>query len=130
MMASRQRSHVAYSRQSGAAGLGGCGGEGLLIAGKGGRQAATGQTIVLIICLVTAGCYFAAFTALCWFLNLAFPGKLATQSRLRFFFDAGVVGGLLALVCSFILWRSCRGLAVIGFAACLLWAIWSALPRL
>jgi hypothetical protein len=79
---------------------------------------------------VTVVGYVVAFTALCWFLDLAFPGKLATHLRLRLFFDAGVAGGLLALVCSFTLWRSHRWLAVSGFAACLLWAIWSALPRL
>ncbi|MDD1749082.1 MAG: hypothetical protein LUO89_04320 [Methanothrix sp.] len=82
------------------------------------------------VATVTVVCYFIAFTALCWFLDLAFPGKLATQMRVRLFFDAGVLGGLIALVCSFTLWRWCRLLAVSGFAACLLWVIWSALPRL
>ncbi len=82
------------------------------------------------VATVTVVCYFVLFTALCWFLDLAVPGKLATQTRLGLFFDAGIVAGLFALVCSFTLWRSYRWLALGGFAACLLWAIWSALPRL
>ncbi len=79
---------------------------------------------------VTVVCYFVLFTALCWFLDLAFPGKLASQERLRFFLNAGLIAGILALLSSFALWRSSRWLALLGFAACLLWAIWSALPRL
>ncbi len=75
-------------------------------------------------------CYFIAFTALCWFLDLAFPGKHETQTRYGVFFDAGVLTGLLALVCSVVLWRSRRRLAVLGLLACLLWMVWAALPRL
>jgi len=82
------------------------------------------------VAAVTVVCYFVAFTGLCWFLDLAFPGKLATQMRVRLFFDAGVLGGLLALVGSFTLWRCSRCLAVSGLVACLLWVIWAALPRL
>jgi hypothetical protein len=74
--------------------------------------------------------YFIGFTALCWFLDLAFPGKHETQGRYGLFFDAGVFTGLLALVCSVILWRSHRKLAVSGLVACLLWMIWAALPRI
>lgn len=82
------------------------------------------------VAAVTVVCYFVLFTALCWFLDLAFPGKLATQARLGLFFGAGIIAGLLALVSSVALWRSYRWLALSGFAACLLWAIWSVLPRL
>ena len=46
---------------------------------------------------ITVVCYFVAFTAICWFLDLAFPGKLATQTRVRVAFDAGVVSGLLTI---------------------------------
>jgi len=74
--------------------------------------------------------YFIAFTALCWFLDLAQPGKIETQDRYRLFFDAGVISGLFALVCSLALWRSHRRLAVVGLLACLLWIVWAALPRL
>jgi hypothetical protein len=79
---------------------------------------------------MTVVCYFVLFTAACWFLDLAFPGKLETQMRVRITFDAGVVGGLAALLCSWALWRSRRWLAITGFVACLAWAIWTALPRL
>ena len=75
-------------------------------------------------------CYFVAFTGLCWFLDLAFPGKHDTQARYRLFFDAGVISGTLSLVCSVVLWRSHRRLAVLGLVACLLWLVWAALPRL
>jgi hypothetical protein len=74
--------------------------------------------------------YFIAFTALCWFLDLALPGKIETQDRYRLFFNAGVITGFFALVCSIALWRSHRRLAVVGLFACLLWAVWAALPRL
>ncbi len=74
--------------------------------------------------------YFIAYTVLCWFLDFAFPGKLATQMRVRFFFDAGVISGVLALLSSFALWRSHRRLSIAGFAACLAWVVWTALPRL
>ena len=77
MMASRQRSRLAYSRQSGAAGLGGCGGEGLFTAGKGGRQAATGQTMVLIICLTTP-VELVARSPVKWFIK-----KVSDQPGLR-----------------------------------------------
>jgi hypothetical protein len=74
--------------------------------------------------------YFIAFTLLCWFLDLAFPGKHATQTRYAVLFDAGVITGLLSLVCSVTLWRSQRRLAKFGLLACLLWVVWAALPRL
>jgi hypothetical protein len=82
------------------------------------------------VAAVTAISYFIAYTMLCWFLDFAFPGKLATQMRVRLFFDAGVVSGVLALLSSFALWRSHRRLAVIGFVACVAWVVWTALPRL
>jgi hypothetical protein len=79
---------------------------------------------------ITIVCYFAVFTAVCWFLDLAFPGKLATQMRVRVTFDAGVVSGILTIFCSATLWRSHRPLAIVGFVACLLWTVWIFLPRL
>jgi hypothetical protein len=79
---------------------------------------------------ITVVCYFAAFTAICWFLDLAFPGELATQTRYGIFFDAGVFTGLFALICSFTLRRSHPWLARCGFYAILLWLVWAALPRL
>jgi hypothetical protein len=79
---------------------------------------------------ITVVCYFVAFTAICWFLDLAFPGKLATQTRYGIFFDAGVITGTVALVCSFMLRRSHPWLARCGFYTILLWLIWAALPRL
>jgi hypothetical protein len=79
---------------------------------------------------ITVVCYFVAFTALCWFFDIAFPGKLETQTRYGVFFDAGVLAGLLALAGSFALRRSHRRLARLGLCACLLWIIWAALPRL
>jgi len=75
-------------------------------------------------------CYFILFTAVCWFLDMTFPGKLATQTRVRVAFDAGVVSGALTVVCSLILWRSRHWLAVAGLAACFLWTVWILLPRL
>ena len=74
--------------------------------------------------------HFIAFTALCWFLDLAETGKIAAQERYCLFFDAGAITGLLALICSVALWRSYRRLALVGLLACLLWVIWAALPRL
>ena len=74
--------------------------------------------------------YFIGFTALCWLLDLALPGKHEKQSRYSLFFDAGVITGLLALICSVMLWRSHRRVGVIGLLACLLWMVWAALPRL
>jgi len=74
--------------------------------------------------------YFIAFTALCWFLDLGYPGKHETQARYRLFFNAGVLTGLLALVCSIALWRSHRRLALLGLVACLLWIVWALLPRI
>ena len=79
---------------------------------------------------ITIVSYFIGYTALCWFLDLAFPGKLATQMRVRFFFDAGVISGALSVLSSFALWRSHRRLAIAGFATCLAWVVWTALPRL
>jgi hypothetical protein len=82
------------------------------------------------ISAVTVICYFVMFTAVCWFLDLFFPGKLATQTRAGVAFDAGMVSGILALLCSVALWRSYRWLAVLGFIACFLWTVWILLPRL
>jgi hypothetical protein len=82
------------------------------------------------VAAITIVSYFIAYTVLCWFLDFAFPGKLATQMRVRFFFDAGVISGVAALLCSFALWRSHRPLAVAGFVACLAWVVWTALPRI
>ncbi len=80
--------------------------------------------------MIAVVCYFIAFTAVCWFLDLAFPGKLATQTRYGIFFDAGVCTGLLALICAFILRRSHPWLARGGLFACLLWVVWAGWPRL
>lgn len=74
-------------------------------------------------------CYFVAFTALSWFLDIAFPGKHGTQTRYGVLFDAGVVTGLLAFACSFALRRSHPWLARLGLLTCLSWMIWAALPR-
>jgi hypothetical protein len=82
------------------------------------------------VAVITVVSYIIGYTVLCWLLDLAFPGKLATQMRVRFFFDAGVISGLAAFLCSFALWRSHRRFAVAGFVACLAWAVWTALPRL
>jgi hypothetical protein len=82
------------------------------------------------VAAVTVVVYFIAYTLLCWFLDFAFPGKLATQMRVRLFFDAGLISGVLALLCSFGLWRSHRRLAITGFVACLAWGVWTALPRI
>ena len=79
---------------------------------------------------ITVISYFVAFTALCWILDLAFPGKHQTQTRYGMFFDAGVLTGLLALVCSIVLRRSYPWLARAGFYACLLWVVWALWPRL
>jgi hypothetical protein len=75
-------------------------------------------------------CYFTGFTALCWFLDLAFPGKLETQIRYGIFFDAGVCTGLMALICAVMLRRSHPWLARAGFYGFLLWVVWALLPRL
>jgi hypothetical protein len=75
-------------------------------------------------------CYFTGFTALCWFLDLAFPGKLETQIRYGIFFDAGVCTGVMALICAVMLWRSHPWLARAGFYGFLLWVVWALLPRL
>ncbi len=82
------------------------------------------------VAAATVVIYFMAYTLLCWFLDFAFPGKLATQMRVRLFFDAGVISGVLALLCSFTLWRSHRRLAIMGFVACLVWVVWTMLPKL
>ena len=74
--------------------------------------------------------FFVAFTALCWFLDLAVPGKHETQTRYGIFFDAGILTGILALVCSVVLRRSDPWLARAGFYAFLLWVVWALLPRL
>jgi hypothetical protein len=79
---------------------------------------------------ITIVCYFVVFTAICWFLDLAFPGRHETQTRYGIFFDAGVLSGLLALICSFGLRRSHPWIARSGFYTFLLWLIWAALPRL
>lgn len=79
---------------------------------------------------LTIVCYFIAYTVLCWFLDFAFPGKLATQMRVRFFFDTGIISGVLALLCSFALWGSHRRLAITGFVACVAWVVWATLPRI
>lgn len=78
---------------------------------------------------ITVICYFVAFTAICWFLDLVFSGKLGTQTRVQVAFDAGVVSGLLTILCSAILWRSHRRLAILGLVSCLLWTVWFLLPR-
>jgi len=88
----------------------------------------TGQRIGRVV-TVAVVFYFVAFTALCWFLDLEFPGKLATQTRVRIFSEAGVVSGAVALICSLVLWHRSRWLAVLGFSACLLWTVWRLLPR-
>jgi hypothetical protein len=74
--------------------------------------------------------YFIAFTGLCWFLYIGSHDKHEIQSQRNLLFDAGAVTGLLTLICLVLLWRSHRRLAVTGLLACLLWAIWAALPRL
>jgi hypothetical protein len=82
------------------------------------------------ISAVTVIAYFICFTAACWFLDLTFPGKLATQTRARIAFDAGVLSGSFAALCAATMWRSHRLLAALGFSACFLWIVWECLPRL
>ena len=82
------------------------------------------------VAAITVVLYFIGYTALCWFLDLAFPGKTQTQMRAGLFFDAGVISGVPALLCSFALWRSHRWLAISGFLGCFAWAVWEALPRI
>jgi hypothetical protein len=78
---------------------------------------------------IVAVCYFVAFTAICWLLDFVGSDHLASQTRAHVAFDAGVVSGVLAFVCSLVLWRSHRKLAIAGFIACLLWTVWICLPR-
>ena len=85
---------------------------------------------ILQVSAITVVGYFVAFTAVCWLLDMTFPGKLATQTRAWVAFDAGVVSGVLAVLGSLVLWRSHRWLASLGFIACFLWAVWECLPRL
>ena len=79
---------------------------------------------------ITIITYFVVFTALCWFLDLAGPGKHQTQTRYGIFFDAGILTGILALVCSIVVRRSDPWLARVGFFAFFLWVVWALLPRL
>jgi len=74
-------------------------------------------------------CYFIAFTVICWLLDFIGSDHLSSQTRAAVAFDAGVVSGIFALICSRILWRSHRKLAIAGFVACLLWTVWICLPR-
>jgi hypothetical protein len=74
--------------------------------------------------------YFAAFTSVCWFLDLTFPGKLATQTRASVASDAGFETGVLAMVCSIIFWCSRRWFGWLCLITWLLWLVWISLPRL
>ncbi len=74
--------------------------------------------------------YFAVFTAMCWFLDFAGLGKQGCQQRYWLFRDAGNITAILAVIASSVLWRPRRGLAVGGLISCILWLIWTALPRL
>jgi hypothetical protein len=78
---------------------------------------------------VTVICCFVVFTALCWFLDLISTDHLEIQTRPRDVFDAGLVSGLLALLCSVLVRRSHRRLAILGLVACFLWTVWILLPR-
>jgi hypothetical protein len=49
------------------------------------------------ISAITVICCFMVATAICWYLDFAFPGKLATETRVQVVFDAGVASGFLTL---------------------------------
>jgi hypothetical protein len=78
---------------------------------------------------ITVISYFIAFTAMCWLLDFIGSDHLASQTRASAAFDAGVVDGIIALICSLALRRSHPKLAAAGFAACALWTVWICLPR-
>ena len=73
----------------------------------------SGAMRLLRVAAATVVCYFIGFTFVCWFLDFGgVGGKHGVQLRCRIFFDAGVISGIAALICSLGLWRTCRFLEI------------------
>ncbi|MBI1839242.1 MAG: hypothetical protein HYR88_00110 [Verrucomicrobia bacterium] len=76
-------------------------------------------------------CSFVTFTLACWVIDIAvLETKSAHQLFPRSVFDRGMIAFGLTLTCCVISWRPRRRLAIVGIAACVLWLVWLALPRL
>jgi hypothetical protein len=77
-------------------------------------------------------CYLLGLTLVWCFLDLfcnAGGGK-PWQTRYDVFYEGSVSAVLVLFVSLFFVWRTRRRTAVFGFAICLFWAVWAALPRI
>ena len=70
------------------------------------------------------------YTLVCWLADLSQVGNMHPGVRYQLLFPAGVVSTLLGFVIAIFAYRRRPVLARCTLAACVLWAVWSFLPRL
>lgn len=70
------------------------------------------------------------YVLICWAADLARVGDMHPGARYEFLFPAGLALTIVGFVLSVLSFRRRRLFAFSTLAACVLWVIWSLLPRL
>jgi hypothetical protein len=70
------------------------------------------------------------YTLICWYADLADVGNIHPGMRLKLLFPTGLATTLVGFSFSLITHRRRPAFARCTMAACLLWGVWSLLPRL
>jgi hypothetical protein len=70
------------------------------------------------------------YTVICWTNAFGALNNMHPGVSLAILFPAGMVCTLIGFGCALWAWRRRRRLALLTLVACLLWTVWSALPRL
>ncbi len=68
---------------------------------------------------------FILLTIFCWLRDWATPGGIILRHP-----EASLACWVATLVCSILLWRLRRGLAIAGLLAFFFWGVWALYPRL
>ena len=92
----------------------------------------TGRSSLPLLAYFTLEYYLLTLTCIWCLLDLFYemPGRKLYQDRYDYFYQGGVVPVVVLFVASFFVWRVRRRASILGFAACLFWAVWAAMPRI
>ncbi len=92
----------------------------------------TGRLSLPLLAYFALEYYLLALTCVwcCLDLFCEVPGRKLSQDRFDSFYQGGVVPVVVLFITSFFVWRVHRRSAILGFATCLFWTVWAAMPRI
>ncbi len=92
----------------------------------------TGTPSLPLLAYFTLAYYLLALTCVWCCLDLfhEVPGRKLYQDRFDYFYHGGVAPVVVLFIASFFVWRVRRRSAILGFATCLFWTVWAAMPRI